>query len=288
MSKRLKILLLLAGVVLVVGAYMLLRPETEPTYQGRTLSYWVLRLSPDEPGDSEAAEAVRQIGAKAVPFLLKWMAYERPAWMRSLDRLRYSAFHLQPPKDEKGWRAYGACWAFKFAGPEGKKAIPALCRLLNQPEKRNAAHRAAIALSSLGPESLPPLLLAVTNQAPEIRATCVWAFSLAASNSGPALAAIMQGLSDQDSFVRRTAARALGEIKPDPALVVPALTNAIRDPDPWVRIQAASSLILLGKEAGAAVPVLQQALRNEESLVRVEATNALLKIAPEALTNAMR
>ena len=74
--KRLWFALLGVGVAAVVGlvAALALRPA-EPRYGGRALSQWVRRPAGDTQGD-----AIRQIGTNAVPFLLEWMQYERPAW----------------------------------------------------------------------------------------------------------------------------------------------------------------------------------------------------------------
>jgi hypothetical protein len=87
MSKRRKILLLLAGLVLAFGVYMLFIRESEPSYKGKPLSFWVEGLNPSpartnradrSPGVPEAPEAIRQIGSNAIPYLLKWIQYEGP------------------------------------------------------------------------------------------------------------------------------------------------------------------------------------------------------------------
>jgi hypothetical protein len=70
MTKRCKILILLAGLGLMVGAYTVLIRESEPTYKGRKLSDWVRHLSFTSSWtapDPEAEKAISQIGSKASP-----------------------------------------------------------------------------------------------------------------------------------------------------------------------------------------------------------------------------
>ena len=62
--------------------------EREPGYQGKKLSEWlVLRgaVLPDGPEAKIADRAILAIGTNAVPFLLGWVRYERPAWKDWLE-----------------------------------------------------------------------------------------------------------------------------------------------------------------------------------------------------------
>jgi hypothetical protein len=76
MTKRRKILLLLAGLVLAFGAYLLFLRDKEPTYHGRKLSKWVLQYGSGGAkhwSDGDPWEAIKIIGPRAVPYLLRWM-----------------------------------------------------------------------------------------------------------------------------------------------------------------------------------------------------------------------
>jgi hypothetical protein len=88
MTKRRKILLLLASLGLALGAYMLLTREREPSYKGRKLSQWVEDLGQmnlEGTPSPEGQEAIRHIGATAVPYLLMWMDYDPTAWRAKLN-----------------------------------------------------------------------------------------------------------------------------------------------------------------------------------------------------------
>ena len=62
------------------------RGPKEPEYQGKKLSEWVTfhshgsKVAPNNP--DFAASAIRNIGTNAVPWLVRWIAYEPPPWAR--------------------------------------------------------------------------------------------------------------------------------------------------------------------------------------------------------------
>jgi hypothetical protein len=75
------LLLLVVGGMIGVSVTGALR-EHEPTYAGKRLSEWVMRLSSKNSleGESEAEEAIRHIGTNSLPYLLKWISYEPAPW----------------------------------------------------------------------------------------------------------------------------------------------------------------------------------------------------------------
>src|SRR3982750_2084574 len=62
--------------------------EREPRYQGVPLSTWVYRLMQND-GVAEAEDAIRHIGPKAVPLLLRWLGNETPAWREKVAQRVY-------------------------------------------------------------------------------------------------------------------------------------------------------------------------------------------------------
>jgi hypothetical protein len=190
MTKRRKSLLLLAGVVLAGGAYLLFIRDREPTCKGQPLSWWVLLLNGGR--DREAAEAIQQIGWRAEPYLIAWMQYDPPGWQerffKSCDmnnKLRWLVRAHSKKHSEKVWRAFNASQAFALLGPERPRAIPVLVRILNRPKPGLAAHRAAHALGCLGPDGIPPLLAGLTNRNAEIRVACAWGIPISARTPLP-------------------------------------------------------------------------------------------------------
>jgi HEAT repeat protein len=293
MSTRRKILLLFAGLVLGLGVPILLSHEWEPTCHGRPLSHWVDRVGVahwnGEP-DPAAPEALRQIGAKAIPYLLKWMDYEPRAWREKLKdfcRQHQALKWLATREAKRDRRAWFAGLAFKFAGPEGKKSIPTIVRLLDEARSFNGRGGAACAVGGLGREELPALVGLLTNRDPHTRMLCVRAMQCVETNIvGEVLPTLIQCLSDTDFRARVEAARVLGALKLEPVSVVPALSKALQDPHGSVRCQAAWSLGGFGKEALPAVPSLQRATNDAVEDVRMATLGALHSIAAEVRTYA--
>jgi HEAT repeat protein len=193
-------------------------------------------------------------------------------------------------------------------GPQAKRAVPALVRLLEDDDsgvRVNAAaalwqiardprgidaleeairqgtytepYKAAVALGRLGPdaETAVPVLIAALGHADEdVRR----ASARALGQIGPAaIPAVQQALAAPQEPVRRYAVQALGWIGP-PAL--PALIEALDNNDAPVRASAARELGRLGPEASAARPALVEAVDDPDPKVRAAAARALGRIGP--------
>src|SRR2546428_12004813 len=79
-------LLLLA--VLAVVCAVVSRSLFEPEYQGRALSHWLIEFdSASSEKRAEANEAVRQMGKRAVPFLVERLLRVTPLWKVKLTQL---------------------------------------------------------------------------------------------------------------------------------------------------------------------------------------------------------
>ncbi len=206
-DKRRLLFGVLVALLLAAFGWQVLGPH-EPVYQGRPLSYWLDRQfqtgSYDLPGHpADATNAVRAIGARALPLLLDWTATGDSIGRRALSELAREYRFLHLPSREG--RMEMAIWAFRVLGPEAEPAVPSLARLLRH---RNASVRiaAAQALATLGPvarDAVPALLSAVVN-------------------SG--------GVTWQDTGLRGMATTALGEIgaAAEPALPhLEVLTNVV-------------------------------------------------------------
>jgi hypothetical protein len=74
-----------AGIIivtsLVIASLLQDKSGNEPTYRGRKLSYWVLSLGHAKGDDYQGAlDTVERLDSNAVPYLIKWIQYERPHW----------------------------------------------------------------------------------------------------------------------------------------------------------------------------------------------------------------
>jgi len=220
MRKR-RIYLGLLLLAVAVGAIVVWsRAEREPEYGGKKLSEWVDGTDTNRARTEEAAEAIRQIGTNALPYLLKWMFYETPPWKAKL----YAAVNDVIRSINSGWqitetknlnRMNGAFAAFVALGPVAKIAIPDLVHgVQNDPARRGLygsprEHSARYILVKLGSEAVPALVACLANQDDWVRFFAITQLNAMGSNALPALPALKRALTDPDSNVRDAATNAI-------------------------------------------------------------------------------
>jgi hypothetical protein len=247
-------------------------PPEQPVYQGKPLSYWVIKVGQIEEyngAPDDAMEAIRVIGPKAVPFLLHWMP--RP------ETLRHDRSGGTP-----GWDAVEIAWW--ALGSDGKSAIPVLARIINQPQRTMDDYsvwtESAKAISYLGPDAIAPMLTAVTNMQGKHE---VWElihnFQNLGTNGAPAVPALIHWANDPDYWVRDGVVSALGGIGQRPDLAVPVLLNALEhDSNGMVRRDAAEALGAFANDSDAVLPELTKMLKDPDWQARGGALSGLGKI----------
>src|SRR2546423_10083300 len=178
----------------------------EPSYKGKPLSHWVKVLSGvslssrtwpeiDEiEGGAEAQEAIQQIGAQAVPFLLP-----------------------QIP-------GHGAMIAFRELGPRARSAIPELVTMATNeaaaaaPEPSKTAGMAIgmdplTVLGWIGTDAVPAISMILSNyNGPGIRFSALQALTIVGSGAAPAGPAVLPCVNDENEMVARDAVSVLGQI----------------------------------------------------------------------------
>ncbi len=237
MPKRRRILLLLAvGLLLFSAAAFFVTRPREPSHGGRALSKWLDDYGRPElfvtfpKAPARAENAIRQIGTNAIPHLLTWIAYEQPAWKaRWYFRLNPLLRRLNQNwilTDRQEARAERATGALQLLGPNAAGAIPRLTRMMYEARIGGTKLRASRALSSLGPQALPPLLATLTNSQPQVIMVGLSGLRGLGSNAAPAVPTILNLLASSNFFVRVSATNALRRIAPQ------VLTNAAKAPTP--------------------------------------------------------
>lgn len=242
MPRRRKLLLaLLACGLLALAAFFLLR-ESEPSYNGKSLSAWLVQINDRSPNEnqrlearSEAADAIETIGTNALPYLLKWItrgeaplspfksaayvATEKVSALKKITSLRTWAFIEYE-------RILGIPDAFEALGPKAIPAIPELAHLANTSIGQSTPYFATRALTKIGSPALPALSDILTNQHSLNRAAALLAVTHLGRDASPLIPPVIQCLDDHDPDIVAQAATALGEVG-QPQLVVPALTNLL-------------------------------------------------------------
>jgi hypothetical protein len=154
--------------VLVIGATLIaivttvfLTTATEPSYAGRPLSYWLLATHTwREDEDAAARDAIRRTGTNAIPFLLRWLQYERPPGANVLESL-VTRLGLNPviwlPCSRREELADQVVIGFDALGTEAAPAIPDLGRIAAKSDysTRNRA-RVSIYCLLAAAESMQP------------------------------------------------------------------------------------------------------------------------------------
>jgi len=253
--------------VAVIGGILwtALREPREPIYQGKPLSVWLERYVSggsyvDFRPDSEADEAVRQIGTNAIPLLLRMVRARDSKTKLALAELLNKQKLVEIRYPRSWWAAYYqsevAVQAFGALGANASNADPQLIQTYQENVGPESQLGCLEALGRIGPaanQAIPDLLGALTNVNPVLR----WA-----------------------------AVEALVKIHLEPGLLMPILIDGLQGEYVRLRLYSVRALGEFGKEAKAAVPGLTQLLSDPDTNIVTEASNALKAIDPEAAAKA--
>lgn len=275
---------------LIFGFY---RPF-EPHYHFKPITLWVADASAtDEDGSRDSIEtqrknkrgkeAIRQIGAKALPFALKLCRATDSEFKLKMKVVEKSEelsewLHIDvhiPSAEEKHWESI---IIYSALGDTAKPAIPSLIIILENDSL--SADAAAQSLYYIGPNSVPPLIEALTNANGQGRIQVAnylgYYFWRDASN---AVSIYLQYLNNSDPILRYTAAKSLVRISNDPIKVVPAIANYLEAETNHLTGQSEIFFGLgrMGTNARPAIPVLIKLAEANQ----FGALGALHKIDPE-------
>jgi len=155
--------LLILAVLLVAGSLtaFLWTRDRQPQYEGRNLLHW-LELYELGAGNREATEqaarAVRQIGTNAVPWLVKWMKYERPYWRAEVVQMLGNKWYQRARQ-----HARLADRGFAILGPTANCALPELDRMTHN-TAQPATALAALAVVRRFADGAPVLAGVITDR----------------------------------------------------------------------------------------------------------------------------
>lgn len=273
------------GILLVAGTGAMMVENhffpKEPSYQGRSLSEWLMDIAPNYgPPDygrssakqARADKAIRMMGTRTIPFLLA-----------DLGDTRYKRYSRMQDKQTSDQRNSQATWAFDALGSIGKPAIPELTRIL----KQNPGY-APGALAGIGKDALPELLKALTNQDFFVRdntaaylANAIAEGKITPTEAQAAFPIATQNLaytSTNSLFQENTrwrAASLIGALRLNSDISVPALIRGMDSKNPTIASECATSLGQFGVKAASAVPVFIQGLHNSNVQISVACVMSL-------------
>jgi HEAT repeat protein len=250
-----------------IGVVMLfvLRPW-EPYYQFRPLSFWVDQCIAGEIRASstwldtrracpeKAAAAIRAIGPKAVPILLRKI-HTPPLYPR--------VYPILP--------------------------IELQCRLPQPDSGFLVRNRAVHAISLLGHAAVPNLVRFLTDANSDVRQVVLRSLAFMGVDADSAAVAVSKLLKDPDERIRMAALGALRAMGANRRRAIPALVEALQDSANSVDVLAAVAAVLgaIGADAQVAAVELNDILTdpNSDARAREQAAVALCRIKGD--TNAM-
>lgn len=312
---------LLAGVAILAvcataGWLLTRRTQPELVHAGKTVEEWgvQLYLSQEQSARDTAAAALKTLGAKAVPDIIRMLRRKDP-FMR---RLVWSSAARLPARFRKGIvsnvkpaRAglvhIAGMRAVAAVGPEARAAIPDLTRML-QGKDLQETWAAGSALGSIGPEAVRVLIAALQHQYPAVRQAALLGLKEIGPEAVQAVPAIIERLVDRDEWVRgwaaqaliaigrpaipqlletiergsgetrRGAAYALAGIYPSRRVAGPPLVKMMQDREPASRQQAIETLLAIHASDEIVIQAMKQALEDSDADVRKASSNALLEL----------
>jgi hypothetical protein len=199
--------------------------DNGPYYQGKSLFTWLLiedRLITGQGDITQAQQAVRAIGTNAVPYLVRWIGEETPAWRISLysstrARLRFHPTLLRMIVGREWLQARAADVGFALLGTNAAGAIPELEARMRNSKAMVPAARALGALARIGPPAMPALTNALAEPNHPQRAMVVRRLTTLVVEDGPEtrdhyLPIFNQLRTDADPGVRVAAENAIRRI----------------------------------------------------------------------------
>ncbi|MBI1178736.1 hypothetical protein GC207_14985 [bacterium] len=298
--KRKRWLIALTVGVFAFGIWFFFLRNTEPSYEGKRLSEWLVQYGQPSWGDSEKAkEAIQAIGTNGLPILVSWIAYDPGSWRRKLWMTTYAPGTQRPrlwtvANKYQGLiqrsptlrqlvfggveRAFASQQAFEALGPMAAPAIPWLHELASRSGNSDASRRAVNALVYIGPTAIPALtnLVATTGLAGDIlHRNSLEHFGAQAAEFAPFL---IEQVRHGELRLASVSADSLGALRLDPVQAIPALIEATSSPDTKVRRAAVHALSEFEAEAISAIPALQRLRSDSNVTVRADAARAIEKI----------
>jgi hypothetical protein len=306
--RRRVIIVLVACVLVGIGAVAIWPGEREPEYNGKKLSEWLnryeeSRLRQDKQNQRVAADAIQHIGTNALPCLVKWIQYGRPAWK---DRIAGLVLKTRSKMLARWYMnaerlRFEAIRGFEVLGPEAAAAVPQLAKIVNSSRGGFSQRWALDALSHIGKDAFPTLLAALENPETDfIAADCICQMAKHGVDISPAIPTFLLMDRQTDELVKRLEQPNARTLHPgyyyvlstllfeNRPFLIPALTKCLHHPNNDVRIEAAKALGRLGQDARPAAPALREALDVRVIAVQEAALSALEKIAPEVLPNGVK
>jgi HEAT repeat protein len=294
MNRERRLTIAVAALAMMVAMFFVALSKRQPTYQGRTVNSWLEQVFNAKGNQSQAIDALRELGAKAVPVEIDALART----LSPLDKWYQSVYpklplrlrrHLPTPVKGETMHAATIRSAAELAlinNEHTREFLPELVRCLKEGNSEVRLYAAPVVTHWIRAEDtfcIPTLIEVLNDGDARVRdygAHALSRFGPAAKAASPALE---KGLKDSETQVRITAAMALSAIDTNTTtLAIPVLKEAIANGDPRTRHWAAVYLRNLNLGDRETIPVFISSLTSQDRDIRISAAYSLLRYGPEA------
>lgn len=261
-------------VVLLTGTAALFSYFSEPRYNGRQLSYWLMLYHTDFRQAPEAQHAIRAIGTNAVPTLIRLLyPGERTFSVARLLSKTDIPIELIEDNSKQLSRVNFALYGFRLLGPTASNAIPTLLADLENPQVR---YLASDALQSIGAPAFAPVQQLLTSTNTELKQHAVHIILGITRRDSNTVARLLQ---HTDPFVRGETYLWLRTPRQSPEEILSTLLDGLRDPESYVACRAAIAIRGMELEhVTNTLPRLYEFSATTNALVATEITSTIKNI----------
>jgi len=278
-----KLFALGAGIILLAVIFH----SSEPSYQGMKLSECLIAQDVSLPSyteelDKKSEEAIRQMGPKAVPHLIKMLHAQDSIWLQWRIYLSWKLdwLHLNAPPDASQLHWRGAV-GIGILGPQAKAAIPDLLALLDDPDDEMRAQVIDLLDDvQLADEQMIPLLRkALADPSARVVVQALDSLGKRGSAARPAVPSITSLLNHPDHNVRHDAMQALQSLSTtEPERLTEPLQKQLTDSHALVRGKAMIQFAEREQDEPTRHLGLTRFLSDPDASIRFKATNLLHSI----------
>jgi HEAT repeat protein len=249
------------------------RREQEPSYDGLSLSQWLVDLNYSGLApDLAARKALSQMGTNILPYLRPMLRARDSAmklkfarWLSSQSLVKIKWTRAEVLQE----RAALAC---RVLGPAAACFAPELTAMLDNQTSGRTAFCGLGALLDIKPRTncVIELSRGLTNQYSLVRNVSTSVLGSLGVHARPAIRALLLTLDDPDARVREAAVDAVAHFRSHVPAIADALTRRLADTDKQVRNRARINL-----DEFTLIPALVLCLSNSNAEVRADAACGL-------------
>ncbi len=274
----------------------------EPTYEGKSASFWLEHFYDTNSQPRAAVTAFKAMGSNAVPFLIKTLEQKPSALGKAVDdqvyggdpshRVPQGVLNALPSAMRTEEKRDRAVYLIQEIGPDAAEAIPSLMTILNDPNEGwrmiAGARGALLAMGERLAGEVPRLIDYLKSNDREDQQLGAVLLASIGPKGRAAVPALLKLAETGNGWVTVSVAQALWNIDRQTNAAVTIYTNVLQTTNSTEKQVALIYLRKMGAAARGAGPQLQAMLDDPDDLVRREVEAALREIDPSLLLSSQQ